>query len=134
VTPKQKGTAALVAAFVLGGISGGAIGRLTAVRDFERMMGGPPREARARFHMQGMRRHLGLSDAQADKIQAIMDEADAQRDKLVEPCEPGLDDLRERTDARVRAVLDEDQRRELDALQARRGRGRHHGRHRMGPP
>ena len=134
MTSRQKGTAALVAAFVLGGITGGAIGRLTAVRDLDRMMGGPPREARARFRMEGMRRHLGLSDAQASKIRTIMDEADEQRDKLVEPCDPGLDDLRKRTDARVRAVLDEDQQRLLDELESHRGHRRHRrGRH-MGPP
>jgi hypothetical protein len=100
------------------------VGRVSALRHFGRVMEGPPEEARARFRMEAMRRHLGLSDDQAAQVRAIMDEADAERDRLMASCEPGLDDLRKRTDARLREVLSEDQRKRLDELDARRGRHR----------
>ncbi len=119
---RAKAAAVLAAVFVLGGVAGGAVGRITALREMGRMMEGPPPEARARFRLEAMRRHLALRDEQVARVQAIMSEADTERDRLMETCGPGLDDLRRRTDARLRAVLDEDQQKRFDDMSARRGR------------
>ena len=119
---RAKAAAVLAAVFLLGGVAGGAVGRLTALREMRRMVEGPPPEARARFRLEAMRRHLDLRDDQVTRVRAIMSEADAERDRLMETCGPGLDDLRKRTDARLREVLDEDQRRRFDEMSARKGR------------
>ena len=119
---RAKAAAVLAAVFLLGAFAGGAAGRLSALREMRHMTEGPPREARARFRLETMRRHLGLRDDQAARLEAILTEADAERDRLVAACGPGLDDLRRRTDARVRELLDDDQRRRFDDMNARRGR------------
>lgn len=119
---RWKAAAVLAAVFVLGAAAGGAVGRMSAIRDFGRVMQGPPSEARARFRMEALRRHLDLSEEQTARVRAITEEADAERDKLMASCGPGLDDLRRRTDARVREVLTDAQRKRLDELDARRGR------------
>ncbi len=119
---RMKAVGVLAAVFLLGGAAGGAVGRMSAIRDLGRVMQGPPAEARARFRMEALRRHLDLREDQTARVQAILDEADAERDKLMASCGPGLEDLRKRTDARIREVLSEDQRKRLDDLDARRGR------------
>ena len=119
---RAKAAAVLVAVFLLGGLAGGAVGRTTAFRELNRMMEGP----RARSHLEAMRRHLDLRDDQVPRVRAILDEADAEREKLMGNCGPGLEDLHKRTDARVREILDDEQKKRLDALGARRGH-RHHG-------
>lgn len=128
MTAQQKAAAALAAVFLLGGAGGFAAGRASALRELNGIMAGPPGEARGRMRMRMLTRRLALRDDQIAKLQAIFDEADAERDKLVAACGPGLDDLRRRTDARVRDVLDDQQRRMLDDLRL------HHGGHHHGPP
>jgi hypothetical protein len=129
---RGKAVALLTAVFLLGGIAGGAAGRLTALREMGRMMAGPPPEARARFRMEAMRRHLDLRDDQLARVRAIMTEADAERDRLMDTCGPGLEELRRRTDDRVREVLDEEQRRRFDDMGSRRGKP--HGPRHPPPP
>lgn len=117
---RLKAAVVLAAVFVLGGAAGAAVGRITAIRELRHMMEGPPGESRARFRVEAMRRHLELSDEQVTRIQSVMSDTDAERDRLMASCGPGLDDLRKRTDARVREILSEEQRRRFDQL--------HHGR------
>lgn len=117
-----KAIAVLSAVFLLGAVAGGAAGRITALREIRHLTEGPPPEARARFRLEAMRRHLQLRDDQLDRVRTIMAEADAERDGLMEKCGPGLDELRRRTDTRLREVLDEEQRRRFDEMGPRRGR------------
>jgi hypothetical protein len=119
---RAKAAAVLVAVFVLGGVAGGAVGRITAIREMRRMVEGPPPEARARFRLEAMRRHLDLRDDQVARLREIMAAADAERDELMKTCGPELEELRRRTDTRVREVLDEGQRKRFDDTSARRGR------------
>jgi Spy/CpxP family protein refolding chaperone len=119
-SPRFKAAFVLAAVFVLGGVAGVAVGRITSMRELRHMMEGPPGEARARFRMEAMRRHLDLNEDQVTRIRAVMSEADADREKLMATCDPELEDLRKRTDARVREILNEEQRRRFDQL--------HHGR------
>ena len=123
---RLKAAAVLAAVFVLGGVAGGAAGRITAQHELRRMMEGPPEQARAKFRLEAMRRHLGLRDDQVERVRAVMSEADAERDKLMASCGPGLEDLRKKTEARMREILDEDQRKRFDEL--------HHGRMPWPPP
>ena len=86
-------------------------------------MEGPPGDARASFRLEALRRRLDLRPEQVDRVRALMAEADAERDKLMGACGPGLDELRRRTDAKMREVLDDDQRKRFDELSRRRGPG-----------
>lgn len=119
---RGKAIAVLAAVFLLGGVAGAGLGRMSAMRDLRHVMQGPPEQARANFRLEVLRRHLELNDGQTEKIRSIFAEADGEREKLMATCGPGLDDLRKRTDARVREVLTEDQRKRFEDLPARRGR------------
>lgn len=134
VTARWKAVAVLISVFVLGGAAGAAAGRITAMREMRHLVEGPPLEARARFRVEAMRRHLDLRDDQVARVRAIMDEADGERDKLMAGCGPGLEELRARTDTRIREVLDEPQRRRFDDLAARRGHPRGPGHWPPPPP
>jgi Spy/CpxP family protein refolding chaperone len=118
---RAKAAAVLVAVFLLGALAGGAVGRVTAFREFNRVMEGP----RSRSRLEALRRHLDLRDDQVPRVRAILDEAEAEREKLMGNCGPGLDELHKRTDARVREILDDEQKKRLDALEARRGHRKH---------
>ncbi len=119
---RTKAILLLAAMFVLGGAAGVAVGRASAVREIRHMMEGPPGASRVNFRIEALRRHLDLSAAQVDQLRAVMAESDAEREKLMAACDPGMDDLRKRTDAKVRALLDEAQRKRFDDLSKRRGR------------
>ncbi len=119
---RVKAIAALAAMFVLGGLAGVAVGRVSAMREVRHMMEGPPGDARASFRLEALRRRLDLRPEQVDRVRAVMAEADAERDKLMGACGPGLDELRRSTDAKMREVLDDDQRKRFDELSRRRGK------------
>lgn len=122
---RWKPLAVLAAVFLFGGVAGGAIGRMTAIRDLESTFRGPPTEARAHFRLQAMRRHLDLTDDQVQKLEALFTETETERDKLLATCRPGLDALRESTEARMKEILTPEQRALHEELEA--ARQRHHG-------
>ncbi len=121
---RWKPVAVLAAVFLFGGITGAALGRMTAIRDLQSTFRGPPTEARAQFRLEAMRRHLDLTDDQVRRLEAILSEAEAEREKLLSTCRPGLDALRDQTDARVKEILTPEQRALQETLDMRR---RHHG-------
>jgi hypothetical protein len=125
---RLKAAAVLGAVFLLGGLTGGAVERVRVARELGRIMDGPPREARTRFRMEALRRHLELRDDQVAPVRAVLDQGEADRDEAMKGCGPGLDELHRRTDARLRELLDDEQKKRLDALEAR------HRRHWGGPP
>jgi len=120
---RGKAILMLAAMFLLGGAAGVAVGRASAMREVRHMMEGPPGEARVNFRMEALRRHLDLNADQVEKIRAVITESDAERDKVMASCDPGMDDLRKRTDAKVRAILSDEQKKRFDDLSKRRGRG-----------
>jgi len=125
---KLRPVLVLVGVFLLGGLSGLAVGRATANRELAHSLRRPPEELRAQMRLEGMRRHLDLRDEQVAALETLLREAELERARLVEPCQPELEALRERTDAGVRALLDEEQRRRFDEHLQRRPRGQHpHG-------
>ena len=119
---RWKPAAVLAAVFLLGGIAGVAVGRITAMRDLQSTFRGPPTESRAHFRLEAMRRHLDLSDDQTRKLEAIFTEAEAEREKLLDTCRPGLDALRDQTNARVNEILTPEQRARHEELEATRKR------------
>lgn len=122
---KLRAVLVLVGVFLLGGLSGLAVGRATANRELAHTLRRPPDELRAQMRIEGMRRHLDLRDDQIAALEALLRDAEAERARLVEPCQPELESLRERTDASLRALLDDEQRRRFDEHLSRRPRGPH---------
>jgi hypothetical protein len=131
---KLRPVLVLAGVFLLGGLSGLAVGRATANRELAHTLRRPPDELRAQMRLEGMRRHLDLRDEQVSALEALLRDAEAERARLVEPCQPELESLRERTDASLRALLDDEQRRRFDEHLSRRPRGPHPpGLHPPGP-
>ncbi|WP_437287808.1 hypothetical protein [Sorangium sp. So ce406] len=124
---RWKPLAVLAAVFLFGGVAGAAIGRGTALSDLEATLRRPPTEARAQFRLGAMRRHLDLTSDQVRELKATLAEAESERERLLAECRPALDELRDRTDARVKSVLTPEQRARYEELEAER-------RHRPGPP
>ncbi len=125
MSPRTKSIAWLLAVFLLGGAAGAGFGRAGALRELEGAMRGPPTEARARFRVEAMRRHLDLDAGQTSQLASIFAEAEAERDRLMESCRPGLDELRERTEERVKGVLTAEQAARYEEVGPGRPRGRH---------
>lgn len=114
-----KPIAILVAVFVLGGAAGAAVTWAVAVRDLRATMENPPDQARAKFKLEAMRRHLDLDDEQVAKLEAIFEEAGREKDAAIEGCRPALDELRQRTSARIDEVLTEEQRKKHAEMRQR---------------
>jgi len=102
--------------FLLGGVAGVGVGRAYTLHHLHSVMSGPPGEARAHFRLEAMRHELDLDDAQVQKIDTIMKNADPDRDQAIASCKPQLDDIRARTDAQIVDVLRPDQRPKYEAM------------------
>lgn len=129
--------AALLAAFVAGGLAGGAVGVLIADRgqrheDFEvrALHGGPlgTFELPAPpglphggifFERQGgpFGRELGLSEEQRARVDSLLDEQRAKADSLMAGMEPRLKALMDSTNAAIEEALSPEQRQRFRRLQ-----------------
>lgn len=119
--------AILVAVFVLGGAAGAAVTWAVAVRDLRATMENPRDDARAKFRLEAMRRHLDLDDTQVDKLEVILENASREKDAAIEGCRPALDELRSRTAAQIDEVLTpEQQKKHAEMRQRMRERFRGH--------
>ena len=121
-TSRLKALALLLCVFALGGVTGIGATRAYMLRELRSAMGGPPGESRAHFRLEAMRRRLDLDDDQVQKLQVVLDQVEDEREGLIEPCRPGLDDLRARTDARIQAVLRPDQLARYEEMRERKGK------------
>jgi Spy/CpxP family protein refolding chaperone len=125
---RYKPIAILLAVFALGAVAGVGGMRAFELRELEGTMGRPPSEARARFRLEAMRRRLDLSDEQQTKLEAILRAAEDERERALASCRPGLDSLRDKTDAEIEAILTPEQREEHRRfVERRRQRGPRHG-------
>jgi Spy/CpxP family protein refolding chaperone len=106
--------------FVLGGVTGAAIDRIF-IRTGSESRG--PRGGRG---MDEMTRDLKLSKEQADSIRKIFDENRKEFRSKMSEC-PGVKELRERTDARIKELLSPEQQTLLEQQKARREAERHRG-------
>lgn len=98
--------AAFVGVFVLGAVAGAGGTRAYMLKEFATPFEGPPREARARFRMEAMRRQLDLSADQVKKIRTILQETDDEFESAMKPCREQLDALHKRTNDRIVETLD----------------------------
>lgn len=116
---KIRAAAILVAVFALGGVTGAGIMRWQLMDELHSTMKLPPHEARAKFRLRAMRRHLDLSDEQAAKIESILVESDRGRGEAEAPCRGKLDEHREKVRQRIDEVLTPEQRQAYAEMRAR---------------
>jgi len=114
----------LAVVFALGTVTGAALGGLYHSRAGGRGRGGDGRDAR---QFDKMRNELGLSDEQATRVRAILDETRNEYRALRTELRPRFEEPRLRARAKIREVLSEEQRQKFDAQTAERDakRGEH---------
>lgn len=125
--PNFWAAAALVGVFALGAVAGAGGTRAYMLKEFASPFDAPPREARARFRIEAMRRQLDLSPEQVEKIRAIMQDTDDDFEKATKPCRDELEALHKRTNDRIIETLNPAQvvkfKDFADKMHKRRGRG-----------
>ena len=110
--------ATLVTVFLLGGVSGAGI----ATAYVHREVGDFVSEPRFREHarMRGLVRLLDLTDAQRDRVRAVMQSHHRQRvaaySDMIDKCGHSMKEEKERMDSEIRAILTPGQRDKFDAL------------------
>ena len=107
-----------VAVFALGCVTGAALDGLYRSR-----AGGPGRGERGRDpeeHFARMRKDLNLTDEQAAKVRAVLEETRNDYKQLRAEMRPRFEEPRLKARARIRELLDEEQRRKFDAVVAQK--------------
>ncbi len=123
MSPKLKAALILTGVFVLGGVAGAGASRAYTFYSLRRVMSGPA-EGRARMQLELMKHELDLDSEQAAKIEAILKDAQPEREHAIEPCKAHLDEVHQHTDAAISEVLRPDQRAKFDEARAKHGHGR----------
>ncbi len=127
---RMKGMALLAVAFVVGGLAGGAVERVRAVKSAPAF--GPPAGAMMRpgFGREGelppMFLRLDLTEEQRARIQEILEESRPRTEALMEEMMPRLKAETDSVRERIREVLTPEQAAKLDSIMenfpGRRGR------------
>ena len=107
-----------VAVFALGCVTGAALDGLYRSR-----AGGPGRGERGRDpeeHFARMRSDLGLTDEQAAKVRAVLDETRNEYKQLRADLRPRFEEPRLKARARIRELLGPEQQQRFDTLAAER--------------
>lgn len=123
---KFKVWGVLLCVFLVGGATGAALDAIYRLRANAERPERPGRGFRYRGpngpnnYAEALRRDLKLSDDQASKLRAVFDEARKETHALRAGGCPGFDALRQKTDARIRALLSPDQQQRYDAMVAER--------------
>ena len=120
MSPRKKAALLFACVFALGAVAGAGASRIYVLHQLRPAMDRPLNEARAHFRLEAMKRHLDLSSDQAAKIEAIERQAEAERERLLTQCRPGLDGLREHIDAQILEILRPEQRDRYREFSARR--------------
>jgi len=111
----------LVAVFALGCVTGAALGGFYQSRAGGRRGGGGEDRARkAEAHFERMRRDLSLTDEQATKVRAVLEETRDDYRRLRSEVQPRFEEPRLKARARIRELLTTEQRQKFDALAAER--------------
>jgi Spy/CpxP family protein refolding chaperone len=110
-------TAALLLAFVAGGLSGAAWERHQAA---QRAANAPPRDEET--FGERMKRRYGVNDAQATRLEAIVAKRRPRMDSVMATVQPEVRAAFDSTSAELREVLTPEQRVKFDREQARRRR------------
>lgn len=110
--------------FVLGASAGGAAGYAVASKKVAEVLQEDRPGASEARRFEGLAVELDLSDAQRDKVRAIMgrhrDENRRLTRAMFEECGDELRELRARVDAEIRAVLDDKQQQRFSELMEKR--------------
>jgi len=114
---KAKIWLVLVAVFVLGAVTGGA---LTGLYRSRASSGGGrgDRERAMKERFEKMRQELNLTDQQTTQVRAILDETRNEYRTLREELRPRFDEPRLKARAKIRALLNTDQQKKFDTLVA----------------
>ena len=112
----------LVAVFVFGCVTGAALGGLYQSRANGRGRGGgaAERARKSEAHFERMRGELGLTDEQATKVRAVLDETRDEYRRLRAEVQPRFEEPRLRARTRIRALLTPEQQQKFDAITAER--------------
>ena len=105
----------LLVVFVLGGVTGAALGGLYR----SRASGERPEKA-MHEHFEKMRSELNLTDEQTKAVSAILDETRNEYRALHTELKPRFDEPRQKARSRIRALLTAEQQQKFDAMVAQR--------------
>lgn len=111
----------LVATFLLGVAAGGFAMRAMSEDRFRRELHRPWPQARERFMLDAMTRHLDLTPRQQKQVAAVFERHRGERRRIMQKCGPEHEALKRTVDAEIRAVLTPQQRELHDRLHARHG-------------
>lgn len=113
MTRSRTGAVALLlAAFVLGGLVGGAATSMADRRGHMSRGNHPPRPS----YVERLGTELGLSDAQQDSVRAVLDRHQPAMDSLWESIRPLLQSERQAIRTQITALLSPEQRAEFAGL------------------
>ncbi len=107
-----------VVVFALGCATGAAIDALYRTRAASAARAEEARKRDPEAHFNKMRQDLNLSDDQATKIRAVLEETRNEYKQMRAELRPRFDEPRLRARARIRELLNDDQRRKFDAITA----------------
>jgi Spy/CpxP family protein refolding chaperone len=102
--------------FALGCATGAALDGVYRSRAAAR--GGEDRKHEAEAHFEKMRSDLSLTDDQATKIRAVLDETRNEYRQLRTELRPRFDEPRLKARVRIRELLNDDQRKKFDTITA----------------
>ena len=124
----------LVAVFALGCVTGAALDGLYRSRANGRGgRGGDEERARkSEAHFERMRRELGLTDEQATRVRAVLDETRDEYRRLRAEVRPRFEEPRLKARVRIRELLSAEQQQKFDALAAERDAQRREEQQRRG--
>jgi len=105
----------LLVVFVLGGVTGAALGGLYRSRASSER---PEKAIHERFEK--MRRELNLTDEQTKAVSNILDETRNEYRALHTELKPRFDEPRQKARTRIRALLTAEQQQKFDAMVAQR--------------
>ena len=114
---KAKIWLVLVAVFVLGAVTGGALTGLYRSRASS-AAGRDSRDRAMKERFEKMRQELSLTDDQTTQVRAILDETRNEYKNLREELRPRFEEPRMKARAKIRALLNPDQQKKFDTLVA----------------
>ncbi len=107
---KLKTVGVLVAVFLLGGVSGGAIMRACVHRDLSEQLVVEPTDARRKLRLRAMVRRLDLSPEQRTEIEEILQRRREERRQIQKSIKPDLNAWQREVKQEIAAVLTPEQR------------------------
>lgn len=112
---KFKAFMLMAIVFLLGTIVGASLGTAFVSRKLASPSEGSRSQAREKM-IEKFRSRLKLSTQQTAQLQTILDETHKQFSVLHETVKPQFDQIRDRMRARIRELLDENQRKEFEIM------------------